>query len=167
MLVYNKNDNKQHFPTNDDLKHIFASLNYKFEFLDEVDDEFEWDKHSYINGVSRSVVLKQTQKKKTNLSKPNIQSKPVKNQSKKFRPPSTTSHAKQMRRLKNGYRSFLLAVMDNGIISFLKISEADLGSEDVWYVPTTQSKIKKTQYQYKKRQSPKSNTTTDGTGKLV
>lgn len=168
VLVYNKNDNKQHFPTNDDLKHIFSSLNYKFEFLEEVDDDFNWDDHSYINNIPRSVVLMQNQKKKPDgktTSKTNNQVKPNKNKNKKTRAPSTTPHAKQMRRLKNGYRSFLLAVMDNGIISFIKISEADFGSEDVWYIPSNQPKVKKAQYQYKKRQHPKTTTITESTNK--
>lgn len=166
VLVYNKNDNKQHFPTNDDLKHIFNSLNYKFEFLEEVDDDFNWDDHSYINNIPRSVALMQNQKKKQDgksTSKSNNQAKPNKNKNKKTRVPSTTPHAKQMRRLKNGYRSFLLAVMDNGIISFIKISEADFGSEDVWYIPSNQPKVKKAQYQYKKRQHLKTTAITEST----
>lgn len=30
--------------------------------------------------------------------------------------------------------------MDNGLISFVKMSEADFGSENVWYTPSPQSK---------------------------
>lgn len=139
VLVYNKNDNKQHFPNNDDLKHIFNSLNYKFEFLQDIEDGFDWDQNSYIDGVQRSVVLSRNQKKKNinkSQSKANNDKKPIssKKMKKKTRPVNGSSFAQQMRRLKNGYRSFLLAVMDNGIISFVKISEADFGSEDVWYV---------------------------------
>lgn len=170
IVVYNKNDNKQHFPTNDDLKNIFDSLNYKFEFLDKSNNNngtINWDDHSYINGIPRSAILSKNQKKKIT----NSQSETINNTKEKKRKTlrkqpsslvssSTPAHIKQIKRLKNGYRSFILAVMDNGIISFIKISEADLGSEDVWYVPTVQAKkIKKPQYQYKKRNIMKQSNT--------
>lgn len=42
----------------------------------------------------------------------------------------------QQKRLKNGYRYILIAMIDYGIINFVKVSEADFGSEDVWYIPS-------------------------------
>ncbi|CEP61894.1 tRNA splicing endonuclease subunit SEN54 LALA0_S04e03092g [Lachancea lanzarotensis] len=42
-------------------------------------------------------------------------------------------YIEQQRRLKRGYRSFILAVMDDGLISFVKLTESDFGSEDVWF----------------------------------
>lgn len=42
----------------------------------------------------------------------------------------------QQRRLKEGYRYVLIALIDYGIINFVKVSEADFGSENVWYVPS-------------------------------
>lgn len=168
IVVYNKNDNKQHFPTNDDFKHIFDSLNYKFDFLDTPNDDldtFNWDDHSFINGISRSLILSKNQKKKSTKSQTETKydikeekRKKLKKQSSSSSSPTGSAHVRQFKRLKNGYRSFILAVMDNGIISFIKISEADFGSEDVWYVPTSQTKkIRRPQYQYKKRNIIKQN----------
>ncbi|SCV03062.1 LAME_0H07404g1_1 [Lachancea meyersii CBS 8951] len=45
-------------------------------------------------------------------------------------------HLEQQRRLKKGYRSFILAVMDDGLISFVKLTESDFGSENVWFKTT-------------------------------
>lgn len=166
IVVYNKNDKQQHFPTNDDFKHIFDSLNYKFEFLDSSrsdGDPINWDDHSYINGIPRSLILSKNQKKKTINSQTAMKSNIKEEKRRKLKKQSTLSsssseHVRQIKRLKNGYRSFILAVMDNGIISFVKISEADFGSEDVWYVPAAQTKkLKKPQYQYKKRDIIKQN----------
>jgi len=44
--------------------------------------------------------------------------------------------SQQQKRLKNGYRYILLATIDYGIINFVKVSEADFGSEDVWFIPS-------------------------------
>jgi len=36
------------------------------------------------------------------------------------------------RKLKNGYRNVILAVVDNGVISFLNVSDAGFGCERLW-----------------------------------
>ncbi|SCU88001.1 LAFA_0E10110g1_1 [Lachancea sp. 'fantastica'] len=52
-------------------------------------------------------------------------------------------HVEQQRRLKKGYRSFILAVMDDGLISFVKLTESDFGSEDVWFKSNGQGNKKR------------------------
>lgn len=132
VATYNKNDNKQHFPDHNDLKHIFGSLDYKFEFLNEIDNEVEWDKHTYINNISRHDLLDKVNRKDPKKMSHSQENTISKKRSGKVLPP----HIEQLRRLKMGYRTFILSIMDNGIISFVKISEADFGSENVWYVPS-------------------------------
>lgn len=145
IVLYDKNDNNQHFPTLEDLKNIFNALDYKFDFLNDIEEDpnFNWDDYSFVDGISRRDMLNKLQKRKTSKnndqSNEQLKKEPKKMLSKKKqRKPSRqiSSHARQLRRLKTGYRSFLLAVIDNGIISFVKLCEADFGSEDVWYVPT-------------------------------
>ncbi|CAI1761467.1 hypothetical protein SEUBUCD646_0P02030 [Saccharomyces eubayanus] len=148
IIVYNKNDKSQHFPTCKELRSIFASLDYKFEFLNEVKDDLDWDANSYVEGISRSQYNTKTASKSRNekntlpsksLTKFDSQKETVKPNSKK-KSKTYPPHIQQKRRLKAGYRSFILAIMDNGLISFVKMSEADFGSENVWYTPSSQSK---------------------------
>ncbi|QHS76651.1 tRNA splicing endonuclease subunit SEN54 [Saccharomyces paradoxus] len=149
VFVYNKNDSLQHFPTYKELRSIFASLDYKFEFLNEVEDDLDWDTNSYVEGIPRReynhnrCARSQTDKCKSSLkslTKTSSQKNTVQSSTKKKSrvcPP----HIQQNRRLKAGYRSFILAIMDNGLITFVKMSEADFGSENVWYTPNTQRKL--------------------------
>lgn len=148
ILIYNKNDKFQHFPTYEELRSIFASLDYKFEFLDAAKDGLDWDANSYVEGILRSeyntkTISRSRNEKHTSSSK---SSKKSDSQKEKIKPNSKKKsrtyppHIQQNRRLKAGYRSFILAIMDNGLISFVKMSEADFGSENVWYTPSPQSK---------------------------
>lgn len=136
VVVYNKNDNHQHFPTYTELQNIFRTLDYKFEFLSENEDDFSWDDHCYTSEILRSDYLCNL-KSKAVQTKSSIHGKITDSKKKKRPPKSLPAHARQSRRLKCGYRNFLLAIMDDGLISFVKISEADFGSENVWYVPST------------------------------
>lgn len=52
IVVYNKNNKNQQFPSYLSLKNIFSKLDYKFDFLQEIDDDF-WDKNTFTNGVPR------------------------------------------------------------------------------------------------------------------
>ncbi|GAV52002.1 hypothetical protein ZYGR_0AF04740 [Zygosaccharomyces rouxii] len=134
VVIYNKNDPNQHFPTYHELQEIFQHLDYKFEFLSEIDDTWNWDDHSYHDGKLRSQTITNAKSKEAGGkavmdSKKSQKMKPKR----KFKPKSP--RVQQKIRLKNGFRNFLLAVMDDGMISFVKISETDFGSENVWYVP--------------------------------
>ncbi|CCD24218.1 tRNA splicing endonuclease subunit SEN54 NDAI_0C05590 [Naumovozyma dairenensis CBS 421] len=135
VAVYNKNDNNVKFPTYKDFQNIFNNLDYKFEFLNySRQDEISWEDVSFTNGVPTNTYLSnlksKAQQKKSSDNDNNTKKK--KKRALKTFPP----HVQQLRRLKAGYRSFLLAIMDDGIISFVKIAEEDFGSENVWYVPT-------------------------------
>ncbi|CAI4053338.1 tRNA splicing endonuclease subunit SEN54 SKDI_16G1920 [Saccharomyces kudriavzevii IFO 1802] len=146
ILVFNKNDDLQHFPTYEELRSIFTSLDYKFEFLNRVDDDFDWDANSYVEGIARSEynlktsTRSHTEKKASALKTKSNTQKKTKQPCTKKRPRTYPPHIQQNRRLKAGYRSFILAIMDNGLISFVKMSEADFGSENVWYTPNSQNK---------------------------
>lgn len=135
VVVYNKNDNHQHFPTYTELQDIFHTLDYKFEFLSEIEDDFSWDDHCYTSNILRSEYLSNLKSKAVQV-KSSIHSK-MTDSRKKRSSKSIPSYARQARRLKSGYRNFLLAIIDDGLISFVRISEADFGSENVWYVPST------------------------------
>ncbi|QLL30844.1 hypothetical protein HG536_0A06590 [Torulaspora globosa] len=123
VVIHSKNDAAQTFPSYVDLQEIFYSLDYKFEFLSETDDEEFWINNTFIGG------------RPANIPKPKQGQTDECNSSKKGGKKDVAAHVKQARRLKNGYRSFLLAIIDDGLISFVKISEADFGSEDVWFIP--------------------------------
>lgn len=138
VVMHNKSDSTQTFPSYADLREIFNSLDYKFEFLSETDDEQFWNRNTFVGETLASTI--------SPSSKPKPDQKSRKNEgksSKKGGKREVAPHVKQARRLKNGYRSFLLAVMDDGLISFVKISEADFGSEEVWYIPSKQTKERK------------------------
>lgn len=139
IVIYNKNNPNQHFPTYHELQNVFQHLDYKFEFLSEIDDNWSWDDHSYHDGQLRSLTLSNVKSKNSNGKTPNDPKKAPKTQLKK-KPKPKSPRVQQKIRLKNGFRSFLLAVMDDGMISFVKISETDFGSENVWYVPTPTKK---------------------------
>ncbi|KAG0667844.1 tRNA-splicing endonuclease subunit sen54 [Maudiozyma exigua] len=138
IVTYNKNINDQKFPTYKDLQHLFQSLNYKFNFLmDPANSEF-WNRNTYINDIQRQKILDDIDNNPRNKGKlPKKDTNIPENSTNKKQKPKRElpPHIQQLKRLKNGYRSFLLAIMDNGIVSFSKISEADFGSENVWYVP--------------------------------
>lgn len=131
VVVYNKNDSRQHFPTYSEFQGMFRSLDYKFEFLSEIEDDLAWNDHSYTKGKLRSDYLSSLKSKsvQVNASVKNKMTKSRKSKPSKMAP----SNLQQINRLKSGFRSFLLAIMDDGLISFVKISEADFGSENVWY----------------------------------
>lgn len=133
VVIHNKNDASQHFPSYSELREIFHSLDYKFDFLNEIDEEVNWDNDSYTNGVLRRQHISNARSKAAST-----EPTPVNHLNKETENKQVMSHVKQLRRLKAGYRSFLLAIMDDGLISFVKISEADFGSENVWYIPSNQ-----------------------------
>ena len=150
VVVYNKSVTGQHFPTYREFRRIFDSLDYKFEFLSTGSTkpsskrEF-WDKNSFIDGVSRAEYLDNLKARKHKRSAEHVTTgqttSAVNTASSSTRLSSSSgksktnspSYGQKIRSLRCGYRSFLLAVVDNGIISFVKISEADFGSTDVWY----------------------------------
>ncbi|CCH59290.1 hypothetical protein TBLA_0B04540 [Henningerozyma blattae CBS 6284] len=133
VVVFNKNDPHQRFPTYLEMRKIFDSLDYKFEYLSEITDDLSWNKYSYTNGMLRTAYLSSIKAKAQQQRSSQNPNNPKSKKKKNSRP--TSQFVLQNRRLKNGYRSFLLCVIDSGIISFVKISETDFGSEDVWYVP--------------------------------
>mgnify|MGYP003366308316 FL=1 len=45
-----------------------------------------------------------------------------------------------MKKLKKGFRSIIIAILDNGVSSFVELSEADFSNENVWYVPSKNNK---------------------------
>ncbi|CAR26005.1 ZYRO0A13332p [Zygosaccharomyces rouxii] len=137
VVIYNKNDPNQHFPTYHELQEIFQYLDYKFEFLSEIDDKWDWDDHSYHDGKLRSQTVANVKSKNAGVAADSKKSQKVKP---KRKPKPKSPRVQQKIRLKNGFRSFLLAVMDDGMISFIKISETDFGSENVWYVPQLTTK---------------------------
>lgn len=145
VVIYNKNDPSSHFPTYSEIKGIFNSLDYKFEFLQE---GMDWDASTYTNGIKRSEYLTSLKSKaKQKKSSDNPMNKNVKTR----RPASSFSpQVQQLRRLRNGFRTFLLAIMDDGIISFVKISEADFGSENVWHSPMLH-KVRKSPFNRNKK----------------
>lgn len=140
IVIYNKNDKSQHFPTYSEIREIFQRLDYRFEFLQEINNDSDWDEHTYINGAKKkpsvSKIKHTPQDIQTNTSHNSYQKKQT-------TPGNYPSHVHQFKRLKRGYRSFILAVMDDGLISFIKISEADFGSENIWYESKTKSKVYK------------------------
>ena len=158
VLIYNKNDDLQHFPTYMELRSIFASLDYKFEFLNEVEDDLNWDANTYVEGIPRSEYNHKTSTRSSNQKRAqSLKSLTESSPEKKNVQPSAKKksrtyppHIQQTRRLKAGYRSFILAIMDNGLITFVKMSEADFGSENVWYSANTQSKLDRKWRKHKK-----------------
>ncbi|SCU84856.1 LADA_0D04236g1_1 [Lachancea dasiensis] len=65
-------------------------------------------------------------------------------------------HVEQQRRLKKGYRSFILALMDDGLISFVRLTESDFGSEKVWFDPKRSPIIKSNSRNKRKTSSDRS-----------
>lgn len=56
----------------------------------------------------------------------------------------------QQRRLKNGYGYVLMAIVDYGIVNFVKVSEAGFGDENVWHVPQAgKNNVKKSGKKFK------------------
>ena len=163
VATYNKNSTEQTFPTYKQLQTVFKSLDYKFNFLAKDSDTTFWDNNTYINGELRHATLEKLQTNPRNKGKVKPQNtngpkKMKKNKNQRPVPP----HVEQTRRLKNGYRSFLLAIMDNGIISFAKISEADFGSEDVWYKPTPNQNNASKNNNNKRTSKPRTNAASGG-----
>ncbi|SMN19595.1 similar to Saccharomyces cerevisiae YPL083C SEN54 Subunit of the tRNA splicing endonuclease, which is composed of Sen2p, Sen15p, Sen34p, and Sen54p [Maudiozyma saulgeensis] len=158
VVTYNKNMTNQSFPTFNELEALFRSLDYKFNFIEHSSNTDFWNKNTYNNGVLREDILNDLTNNARNKNKqPKIVTKkPTENKNKKpgkELPP----HIQQLKRLKNGYRSFLLAIMDNGIVSFAKISEADFGSENVWYVPPPKGTIGRPNKNWRKTNKSKDN----------
>ena len=160
IVTYNKNINSQKFPTYKELQKLFQSLNYKFNYLMDPSDSEFWNQHTYIGGIQRKKILDDIDNNPRNKTKPTKKETKIpkttinkREKPKRKLPP----HIQQLKRLKNGYRSFLLAIMDNGIVSFSRISEADFGSENVWYVPPANGQKK--QSNNRKRSQKKSNST--------
>lgn len=139
IVTYNKNINGQQFPTYKELRRLIQLLNYKFNFLMDPSNSEYWNQHTYIGDIQRQKLLDDIDNNPRNKTKPtkekNIMIPKTKINKKQKPKRELPPHIQQLKRLKNGYRSFLLAIMDNGIVSFSKISEADFGSENVWYVP--------------------------------
>lgn len=121
IAIFDKNNTRSEFPTYKQLKSTFNELDYKFDFLDI--DEADWDKHSYTCGVKRSDYLAKLRNKSTKIGAIN-RPKKVSVSNKKTKRPSNVN-ALKMKKLKQGYRSFLMAIVDNGLISFVRISETD------------------------------------------
>lgn len=151
VVVHNKNDNSQEFPTYKEFLNTFQKLDYKFEFLSEIEEEeFGWDNYCYTNSLKRKEYLyglNQKSQQKEPSDKCNSRGKKKKRPLKSYSP-----HVQQMRRLKSGYRSFILAVMDDGLISFVRIAESDFGSENVWYVPPSSPRTSTKPIRNKKHQ---------------
>ncbi|AMD20820.1 HDR078Wp [Eremothecium sinecaudum] len=138
LVIYNKNDNSNQFPSFAEFKNIFRRLDYKFEFLEEIkidDDETTWGNFTYTNGVPTNEYLKP--RKITGR-----QRKPGFNDEKRKKTKTYPIHVQKIIRLKEGFRSFILAVIDDGLISFVRIAESDFGSTSVWHDPSKVSSRK-------------------------
>ncbi|CUS24484.1 LAQU0S16e02762g1_1 [Lachancea quebecensis] len=109
VVVFNKNSQKENFPTYHEMRGLLKMLRCKMDFLSGQANE-------------------QPNPTKTEEAKGGAKKKSKAN--KKYPP-----HIEQQRRIKRGYRSFVLATMDDGLVSFIKITETDFGSENVWFKP--------------------------------
>ncbi|CDO95161.1 unnamed protein product [Kluyveromyces dobzhanskii CBS 2104] len=141
IVMHNKNCQNTRFPNLSDFKKIFEQLDHKFSFIDEVDDILE--KTTKSNDTRSKTVDKRIDKPTNETN--NVHA--AKN--------SKDSYGQSMKRIKLGYRSFLLAVMDCGLVSIIKVSEADFGSENIWYVPPTKQSNKHKAKRPKNNQRPK------------
>ncbi|KAM3162940.1 tRNA-splicing endonuclease subunit sen54 [Lachancea thermotolerans] len=109
VVVFNKNSHKENFPTYHEMRGLLKMLNCKMDFLNASANEQAKSAETEAN--------KGATKKKSKANK-------------KYPP-----HIEQQRRIKRGYRSFVLATMDDGLVSFIRITETDFGSENVWFKP--------------------------------
>ena len=131
VVIYDKNDKTKTFPQKDDLLNIFNQTDYKFPFLDNV---YDWDTLTFIDGISRKEDLEKSSKKNKNTS--------LQDSTKDKKPSSLVKESLEyqklhpMKKLKKGFRSIIIAILDNGVSSFIEISEADFSNENVWYVPS-------------------------------
>lgn len=148
VVIYNKNDKFTKFPTYPEFRSIFQRLDYKLEFLKEVDvdDSTAWDDFSYTNGKLRSEHM--AGQKKTSLQYNSGKNDKRAKKSKRTYP----EYIQKIRQLKDGHRAFILAIMDDGLISFVRISESDFGSRNIYYPPSSKSSTK-----IKKREKPDCN----------
>lgn len=118
IVIHNKNSKKAEFPNLKDFKGIFQRLDHKFPFINDVDiAEEKVTKSNKTGNVDAQRHLKS--RRKNNKGDKTL-----------------SLYARKMKRIKEGYRSFLLAVMDGGLVSIVKITETDFGSENIWYVPS-------------------------------
>ncbi|KAL3233772.1 tRNA-splicing endonuclease subunit SEN54 [Nakaseomyces bracarensis] len=122
IVIFDKNNPLSKFPSSLKLKSIFNQLDYKFDYLGIDDDE--WDEHSYTEGFQRMKYLAM-QRNKTKIPIKDKTKNNHKQVSSKRKKRPVNENALKMKRLKQGYRSFLMAVIDNGLISFIRISETD------------------------------------------
>ncbi|KAL6945052.1 hypothetical protein ACO0QE_002495 [Hanseniaspora vineae] len=125
VVIYDKNDKTKTFPQKDDLLDIFSQTDHKFSFFDDVSD---WDNLTFIDGISRKEALAKNSKKKKSAT--------VQDSAKDGRPPSLVKESLEykkmhpMKKLKKGFRSVIIAILDNGVSSFVELSEADFSNEN-------------------------------------
>ena len=149
IVIHNKNNRTKPFPDLYDFKSVFQQLDHKFDFLCEADtlDELLSDDQA---GKSSLKIIEAPQKhmgKDKKIEDTRVNSNSIR---KKTSNP-TSAYNQKMRRIRNGYKSFLLAVIDDGLISMIKISETDFGSENIWYVtPSNMSPSKGSRTKKKK-----------------
>ncbi|AGO14060.1 AaceriAGR205Cp [[Ashbya] aceris (nom. inval.)] len=130
VVVYNKDNASEQFPTYDEFRNIFHRLDYRFDFLNELDvDDSSWDEHTYTDGVP---TLEFMQRNKIAPSQSRSTGDPRKKKARVY-----PQHITQIRRLKSGYKSFILSVIDDGLVSFVRIAESDFGSSNIWYTASS------------------------------
>ncbi|SCW03619.1 LAFE_0G14466g1_1 [Lachancea fermentati] len=146
IVVYNKNESGSSFPTYPEIRNIFQRLNYQFDFLTDgnMNDVQVANKIPQLNNEYK-ITKKEDESPRTKENKKNCKTYPP--------------HIQQLRRLKKGYRSFVLAVMDDGLISFVRLSESDFGSENVWYEPNAFTKKSSKSQRPKRRPKKRSEKT--------
>lgn len=120
VVMYNKNSNTSQFPTLSDFREILQHLDYKYPFIDDID---VLESKQPINNKKENKVKQETQMQNQKIKKP--------------KKSTGNAYSRKMKKIKDGYRSFLLAIMDDGLLSIVKITETDFGSENIWYVPPT------------------------------
>ncbi|AAS54695.1 AGR205Cp [Eremothecium gossypii ATCC 10895] len=132
VVVYNKDNAGQQFPTYDEFRSIFHRLDYRFDFLNELDvDDSAWDDYTYTDGMPTREFM---QRNKIAPSQPHSGG-----DSRKKKARTYPQHIAQIRRLKSGFKSFILSVIDDGLVSFVRIAESDFGSSNIWYTPPSQT----------------------------
>lgn len=150
VVIFNKNDPNKQFPCHDDLLDIFEQLDYKFDFIHTMSDGDEfWNQYSYANQISRTSYLENQKGIRKIKDVPSEKSELHTSRKHESRNNSTKYPSKKQC-LKNGYRSFLLAIIDNGLLSFTKLAEADFSSFNAWEELETRKNTNRLKFQANK-----------------
>ncbi|SCU91844.1 LAMI_0E07558g1_1 [Lachancea mirantina] len=116
VIVFNKNASSQRFPTYREFRYLFRKLESKSDATSEREDS-KWGR---IVGKLKAFFNRGYWPGEPSSECKEKEAKPSKK-------------VTQIQRLKKGYKSFIMAVMDDGLISYIRLSENEFGSESVWY----------------------------------